>query len=147
MKQLKPLPPALESEFTRYSKEARQARLGGDVEGAERAILAAWAVIPDPKLDYIHGQIMSGVIVEFYRDSAQFEKAQEWLQVATTSYGSEREAVIMLLRGTVAFEAGDLEQAAKVLGSLYSEYGSRPFVEMDPKYLKFIKSKMPKARR
>jgi len=146
-KELKELSPAAEATLVALSKQAREAELKSNFEEAERLLLAAWAVIPEPKLDYIRGQISSVSMVKFYRDNARFEKARDWLEIMSRSYGSPTDPYVMLLSGTVAYEAGDLEAAAQVFGSLYAEDGARPFDAIDPKYLTFIKSRVRKGRK
>jgi hypothetical protein len=143
---LKPLPAATEEAVFKLLTDAKIALDKGDRVAREKALLDAWGVIPAPKLEYIRGQILTGRMVEFYRDGKEFSKAREWLRTAVESYGSETNPYVMLLRGTLAFEEGATDEAVKVLGALYEADGSRPFEAIAPKYLEFIREKIPKRR-
>jgi tetratricopeptide (TPR) repeat protein len=58
--------------------------------------------------------------------------------------GAEHSGFIRLRRGQVAFEKGDLPMAEKELAEAYRLEGEKIFSEDDPKYLKFIKAKLPR---
>jgi hypothetical protein len=140
------LPAALEVAIEELLTEARKRWLAGDLTRAEALVLEAWAMIPEPKLAYGTGQILSRGAVTFFLETRQFSKAREWLSVVETRYGRE-DAATLRLRGQIAFEEGAMDEAAESLGHLYAADGARGFEGLDPKYLQFARSQTTAPRR
>jgi hypothetical protein len=84
---------------------------------------------------------LSRGLVEFYRQTNQYDKAKTWLETVRDVYDVEHNAAsgasVTFLAGAVHFDAGNLETARVLFERLYKEYGRRPFDGSDPKYLQF----------
>lgn len=85
----------------------------------------------------------SGNLV-FYRDSKQFEKARQWLEVARESYGPGRNETIEFLAATLWYEMGDFDKAFEEFDRQYKAFKTRPFQGKDKKYLDFYLSRKKK---
>ena len=88
---------------------------------------------------------MSSESAEFFRRTKQFEKAKHWLATMRQAYGTD-DPFAAFLTGTVAFDAGDLDEAFGAFDSLYGKYTARPYKEKDPKYLAFYRARAQKRR-
>lgn len=133
----------LEERFLAIAKRGRTAWLAGDVAEAEHRFLESWGMIPEPKSAYDYGQITSYGIAVFYRDTAQFEKAEEWLKIARAIYGQGEasEEYMDELAATIHFESGDLDAAYKLFEPQYRKYGRRVFEGHKNEFIAFIKSR------
>ncbi|MFT4267522.1 MAG: hypothetical protein QM586_09920 [Xenophilus sp.] len=60
-----------------HGKLAREARAAGDELKAEQHLLAAWDILPTPKIEQEFSDSLSVGITKFYRDTAQIEKAKK----------------------------------------------------------------------
>lgn len=137
----RPLPPEDQARFNALVRKGREAEKSGDVGLAERWYLEAWSSLPEPKLGWAEGQIMTGSLVDFFRDAKQFAKAREWSRTMAISYGDPMNPYVRLLLGTVAFEEGSLDEAFEIFDGLHREDGTRPFAAVDPRYLEFVRSR------
>jgi len=133
----KSLDKKLESEIQSLGKKGREAWSKGNLPEAEAAFLQCWAAIPEPKFDYDYSQILSRGLVKFYRNSAQIEKAKNWITVMKEAYGPEPDLDSDFLAATVDYEANELDKAYQVFRAQYELYGSRPFEGEDKKYIQF----------
>ncbi len=124
------------------SSEARQAWLKGNLGDAERLIMEAWKVLPLPPTDYDYAQILSRGIVTFFRDTKQFDKAIEWLDIIREAYSGGSNDSVNFLAGTVYFEAGDFDKAFSVFDALFKKFKQRPFQGEKPEYLAFYQKEL-----
>jgi tetratricopeptide (TPR) repeat protein len=134
------LPKEIESAMIELTGQGRAAWAQGDVRAAEEAFIKAWDVLPEPKFDYDYAQSMASGLVTFFRDTRQFEKAENWLELTKPSYGADNPA--MLWAGaTLSYEAGKLDEAFGLFDRLHKAFGERPFQGYDQKYLKFFRER------
>src|SRR5690606_7480190 len=89
MGQTTPLPPDLTEKLYEYGGLGRKALEAGDVQAAESHFLAAWSLIPEPRLQHDHAGSMTVALTEFYRDNGLVEKAMPWLALARQAYGPQ----------------------------------------------------------
>lgn len=118
------------------AKLGREAWAHKDVAMAEAKFLEAWDVIPEPKERYRLGQSMCGGMIEFYRQTRQYDKARAWLELLAPMY-EPGNVYTEQLRGVVAFDAGDSAEAYMHFDRVYAQGKTRGFESVDPKYLNF----------
>jgi hypothetical protein len=135
----KPLLPAVHSAMSQAAAQGREAWKRGDIGAAERRFLEAWSALPEPKSEQDYAQSLARGLVNFYRDTGQFEKARQWLGTMRELYLPGPNPSLDFLAGTVAFESGDLDSALRLFRQVYLEFGERPFAGSDPKYLDFYR--------
>lgn len=131
----------VDARFVEVASAGRAAWLRGDLLKAEEAFMAAWDLIPEPKLEHDRAQSAARGFVTFFRDTGQFDKAREWLATTSKAYNDPDNPSVAFLAGTVAFEAGDREEAFRFFDRLYREFGERPFEGTDKKYLAFYRAR------
>ncbi len=136
-----PLPENLKVQLYEHGKLGRQAWQRGAVEEAESHFIAAWNVLPEPKMDQDFAQSLSSGLVIFYRDTRQFEKAHKWLEVMRVTYGLGPNEYVEFLKGTVCFDSEALDEAFTIFDTLYKKFKARPFQGYDKKYLDFYKKR------
>ncbi len=137
------LPKDIGASMLSLAAEGRAAWRRGDFEAAEKAFLGAWSTIPEPRLDYDYASSLSRGLVEFFRDTRQFDKARTWLETARKVYGAENPEMLWQ-GGILAFEAGQLDEAFGYFKKLFDAFGERPFKGYDRKYLTFYKERARK---
>jgi hypothetical protein len=138
----KPLPDKVVELIRQHGKAGREAVKAGDLPGAEKEFLAAWAALPEPKLEYDHAQSLARGITAFYRDSHRPNESAHWLAVTREAYGNPAgDPSVDFLGATVAYEAGDTEQAFAAFDALYKRFRSRPFEGAPKHYLEFYKKR------
>jgi hypothetical protein len=120
----------------------------GDLAGAEARFLEAWDLIPEPKVEWDYSQSLSSGFVTFYRDTGQPAKALPWIDTVAAIYDASpaSETHVAMFRGTVLFEMGDLDGALEAFRPQFEKHGKRPFAGEDPKFLKFVTSRLQKKR-
>jgi tetratricopeptide (TPR) repeat protein len=124
-----------------HGRKGREAWQRGELAEAESHFLAAWDVIPEPKVEHDYTQSLSRGLVTFYKDTGQFDKATKWLEVARRAYGPEPDLSVEFLAATVFYDAGDLDAAFAIFDHQYKKFGKRPFEGSDKKYLDFYKQR------
>ncbi len=98
------------------------------------------------KIEQDYAQSLSFGLTIFYRDTRQFEKAKQWLEVVRQAYGPGPDDFVDFLAGTVAFDAGDESEAFRLFQRLYLEFGSRPFEGSDRRYLDFYRKRAKSSK-
>jgi tetratricopeptide (TPR) repeat protein len=140
------VPADIVARMNEKNASAREARQRGDSAEAEKCFLEAWSLLPEPKIDYDYAQSLSRVLVNFYRDTGQSDKAKKWLEVMRQAYGPEPDPSVEFMAGTVYFEAGELDAAFKIFDALHKKFKQRPFQGKDEKYLEFYKKRAAVAK-
>jgi tetratricopeptide (TPR) repeat protein len=138
-----PLSNELVQTLHEYGNAARRERELKNTQGAEENFLAIWNLIPEPKLDHDHSQSIARILVEFYRDTMQIEKAFAWLPVLREAYPSNDPGT-EFIAASVHYKAGDFDTAFRIFDELYQKFKQRPFQEKDPVYLKFYREESKK---
>lgn len=122
-------------------RKAGEARRAGDFAGREKYALLAWDQLPTPKLGWnYYSNILPRNNTEFFRDTQQFEKALEWLEITRQSYKSTPEnpdSDVEFIAATVYFEMGDTDRAFEIFDWQFKIWKKRPFEGKDRKYLDF----------
>jgi tetratricopeptide (TPR) repeat protein len=140
----KDLPPENKAAMSASAAKGRLAWKEGDLAAAEASFLDAWQAIPEPRAEYDYAQSLARGLVDFYRDTKQYEKASSWLPTVREVYGGGYNPSVEFLAARVAFEAGDTDEAFRIFDELYKQYKARPFEGYDSKYLKFYKQRAGK---
>jgi hypothetical protein len=111
----KPVAPEIIANISAQGKAGREAWQRGDTQNAEDRFLDAWRQLPEPKVEYDYAQSLSRGLVTFYRDTKQFEKAEEWLTVMRGAYGPGPNIDVEFLAATVYYDAGMLDDVLRDL--------------------------------
>jgi hypothetical protein len=130
------------AKLTGAAAQGRQAWKRGAISEAESHFLDAWNALPDPKLEQDYAQSLSWGLTTFYKGTNQFEKAKAWLDTVRRAYGPGPNDSVEFLAATVAFDAGDLEEAFRIFHVLFLKFGTRPFEGHDSKYLDFYNKRV-----
>ena len=145
-----PLAPKIASEFDAKAQAAYEARENGDTALAEMLLLEAWDLLPEPVFDHdFYPQVYSRAIVEFYRDSSQFEKAEHWLDIVRQAYEPATKASdtsIAFLEATVWHDGGKMDEAFQQFHQLYKQYKLRPFQDKEPRWKAFFLERLEASR-
>lgn len=145
MKQYQQVPAELQLKIDSLLKNAGEARRAGDIDTRERLALEAWAMLPYPKLNWdYYSNILPRDNLLFYRDTKQFTKAIEWLEISREAYGPGREETIEFIAATLWFAMDDLDKAWEEFDRQYKVGKTRPFQGKDKKYLDFYLSRKAK---
>ena len=144
------LPKDIVAAFRSKTEAAFEARDKGDLETAEALLLEAWELIPEPVYEYnLYPQVYSRKIVEFYRDSNQPAKAEEWLSRVRAAYAPLSKASvasIAFLEATVWHDAGKLDEAFAQFMNLYKQYKLRPFQGYDSRWKDFFLKRLKSGK-
>lgn len=127
----------LVSSIQGHSRQGRAALQNGNYDRAEECFLAAWDVIPEPKLEHDYAQTLSRGLVGFYKQVKQYDKALAWVDVMRKAYGPDENVSVEFTAATVHFDAGALDDAFSIFDKQFKEYGKRPFQGEHKKYLDF----------
>ncbi len=112
----------------------------GDATTAEKCILDAWGMIPEPKYDWDCSLIIVRKISTFFRDIKKFDAATQWANdifKCNIPPGYSKPYIIL---GSIYLESGDLAAARSNFQKAFDLSGKRGFEGEDPKYLKFLKN-------
>jgi tetratricopeptide (TPR) repeat protein len=139
-------PRSIVDDINEQGRLGREALKQGDAARAEEHFLAAWDLVPEPRTSYDYGQVLSRGLVNFYRDTGQFEKAKRWVAVVRDAYGSQHDPSVEFLAGTVHYDAGELDEAFDRFDEIFKEFGQRPFQGARPDYLKFYKRRAAESK-
>ncbi len=141
-----PLPTEAESLMESLIAQMRAAQARVDAKKYEGLLLKAWALIPEPKLNYDRAPSTARALVIHYRDVGDFDAASAWLGVLREAYGPAEDPSVEFVAATVAMESGDSMSAFALFDRLHSRFGVRPFKNYDAKYLRFYRSMKERAR-
>jgi tetratricopeptide (TPR) repeat protein len=145
MRQRQELPEDIRQQIDDLLRQAGEAARGNEPERSEKLRLKAWEMLPEPKLDWeFYSNIMPRNNLIFYRDTKQFDKALQWLEVTRESYGPGRNEVIEFFAATLWYAMGDLDKAFEEFDRQYKAFKVRPFQGEDKKYLDFYMSRKKK---
>lgn len=135
------LPAAQLQQLGEYCKAGREYWKSGRIQEAETCFLSAWEVIPDPKCSHDYAQSLSRGMVDFLKETGQFDKAIQWLDVMHEAYATDicetSFDYVDFIAGTVYLDAGDVASAYATFKRHYDAHGKRPFMGEDKKYLAF----------
>jgi tetratricopeptide (TPR) repeat protein len=122
----------------------------GNMHESERLSLEAWDLLPEPKLSWeFYSNIIPRDNMLFYRDTKQFDKALQWLEITRTSYSSTPEhpnQVVEFQAATIYFEMGRLDDAYTIFDRQYKTWKRLPFKGKDNKYIDFYLAEKAKRK-
>ena len=114
----------------------------GAFDEALNAYQSAAALLPDPKPDWPQSTWLFTAIGETFFFKEKYLKALEYLKMAVTCPGGLGNPLIHLRLGQVHYELYDFDKSADELTRAYMGAGEDIFEEDDPKYLRFLKSRI-----
>ena len=107
---------------------------------AEAHFLRAWAIIPDPKMDYDETSSFLTGMVDFLKETRQLDKAFAWLPLLAECYGIDNPHS-QFKTAEIHFLAGQFDAAFALFDQLYKAWGRRPFAGENPDCLAFYKER------
>lgn len=141
------IPDDIEKKMFALGAKGREALSKNDEEAAEKAFLACWDLLPDPKEQWDMAPSIAESIAVFYINFKKFREADEWVAKTARMYGDSAAASANsnFLKASLEYERGNLDDAFSLFDGLYKAYKERPFQSQKPEYLKFYKSRAAKA--
>lgn len=114
----------------------------GDYTKAIAYFTDALNYVPEPKEEWeatgwLHASVGDACFMQ-----SDFEKALEHFRIAARVYGSSPNPFVLLRYGQCFYETGDEKQAANYLLQAYMLEGDEIFSGDDPKYFRFLQSKV-----
>jgi tetratricopeptide (TPR) repeat protein len=114
----------------------------GSASAALLSFEEAWDILPEPKTTWEAARWLLAAIGDMQFQLGEYEAAQETLALAMHTPDAIGNPFLHLRLGQAQFELGNETRAADELARAYLLEGTRIFADDDPKYLKFIKSKL-----
>lgn len=114
----------------------------GDYEEALHSFLAAWELLPEPRMAWDAATwILSSIAdAHFFQDN--FAAMREPLMLAMQGDEARANPFLRLRLGQCMLELEEPVEAANWLAGAYLQEGTKLFEDEDPKYLDFIKSQL-----
>lgn len=136
------LPDELHEQIQQLCSEGNDLLDQGQYDDALRSFSSAWKLLPHPRTDWDAATWILAAIADanFYQND--FAAMRKPLMTAMRCDGSTDNPFLRLRLGQCLFELGELDEAANWFAGAFLEEGTKLFAEDDPKYLKFIKSKL-----
>ena len=103
---------------------------------------AAWDQLPEPQTDWEAATWILAAIGDANFQQGDYEAGRDNLTMAMHCPGAIGNPFVHLRLGQCQFELGNFERAADELARAFLLGGAKLFDQDDPKYLKFIKSRM-----
>ncbi|ROL67785.1 hypothetical protein BLX41_21025 [Pseudomonas protegens] len=106
-------------------------------EDALKEYCKAWALLPEPKLEWEIASWIAACMYSAYFDMATFAKAKEWAEIALKTRGSDIDTAPLIDLGMVCFELKSLDESYNYFDSAYNYGKARSFKDRPKKYLDF----------
>jgi len=138
--------PALGSAIDKIVEEGDDARQGGDMDGAVSLYQKAWALVPEPKTDWMMPSLW--IISSFcsaWFDKGDFEKAKVWAEMLL-GLKSDRDTAPAVIMGMVCYELQQYEEAYAHFHAAYGYAKTQAFLGRDKKYLAFYQAERKKSK-
>ena len=136
------LPEHLHEQISLLCKEGDAFSEQGDYENALSRYREAWALVPEPKINWEASTWILAAAGEVYFLQQNYEKALNSFLRAVQGLGGLGCPYIHLRLGQLHYERGDMDVAADELTRAYMSAGDEIFSQEDPKYFAFIRSKL-----
>jgi tetratricopeptide (TPR) repeat protein len=130
--------PALEEKIVSIIEFGNSLNTDGDHISALREYEKAWALMPEPKLEWdMIGSWLAGSFYTAYFGLSDFENAKHWAELQLKAENSDIDTAPLIDLGMVCFELGDNEASYRYLDKAYQYGKERAFKERPKKYLDF----------
>lgn len=137
------LPGWIEETVERFSEEADDLAADEEYGAAVARYVHALEMVPEPKNEWEGSRWLLISIGDACFLAGGHEQARNAFLDAMHCPGGIDDAFIHLRLGQVELELGNEEKAAAGLAHAYGKEGGELFEDEDPKYLAFMKSKLP----
>lgn len=114
----------------------------GETSQARERFETALGVVPSPHQDYEVATWLLTAMADAHFFDRNFEAAAGVLAKALEGAGGSGNPFVHLRLGQCHLELGDETQAADQLSRAFMGDGEKVFADEDPKYLRFLKSKL-----
>ena len=134
----KTLPTEISAKVDLLLKDARVRNGGGDVAGAAASALAAWELLPEPRLDWdFYPQIITRGLIGFYAALKDRDKARKWIELMAKAYDDpdHEDHLVLMVEGEAHHQLGDRDRAAYVFARILEIYGEGGFEGDQKQYL------------
>jgi hypothetical protein len=132
------LDPATHRRITQIGKEADRLREAGDFANSYDKYVEAWELLPEPKGEWEAATWLLGSMGDLCVVGGKWDAARQALEQAMHCPGGLGNPFLHLRLGQVRFEMGDMDRAADELTRAYMGAGEEIFAAEDPKYFKFL---------
>ncbi len=129
-------------EILSYGPALRAARERGDLAAGEAMLLAAWSKVPEPKDRWDIAGIIMRELVGFYVAARRASDAQNWLARWETYMSDSPGVVRDSFAGRTLLDLGLADAAYSRLLAAYRDSGTRPFQDLDPRYLSLVRTRL-----
>lgn len=136
------LPDGIHNRIVRLSKEGDSFSEQGKYREAIELYIKALRLVPEPITNWEASTWLLVAIGDANFLSKNYEQAKNALSDAMHCPGAIGNPFIHMRLGQAQFELGNLGRAADELSRAYIQEGKHIFRNEDPKYLKFVKSKL-----
>lgn len=110
-------------------------------EGAISEYNKAWVLVPDPKNDWEASTWVLAAIADAAYLGGYLTSAKEAIEYGMTCPGAIGNPFMHLRYGQILLDSGENERAADELMRAYMGVGADIFLQEDPKYLAFLKTR------
>lgn len=140
------LDPAIDGPVQALRNLGMKAELRGDFADAASRYLAAWQLLPTPRVVWDTSEILALNLVEVHARQQNFAEALKWLEQADLSSQNMTNAGPTMWYGRIKLEQGDMDEAFLAFDSLHRAWGTRLFVGHPEKYLAFYQGEKKKRK-
>lgn len=133
------LPPELLERIFEVRNRAGESEKSCDFREAERLLLLAWEILPEPKYDWELSEITVCDLFDFYLTQQNFTECERWLLELDLASRHSPNPTLFLALGKLRFEQGNFEEARSAFAQLHKAWGHRAFRGEPPKYWDFLK--------
>jgi tetratricopeptide (TPR) repeat protein len=137
------LPEDISTEVERLSEEGNKYADADKFEKALGRFLAAYQLLPEPRENWEAAMWLLGSIGDMEFQMGKYAAAREVLMTAMKFFDEAPGNPFLSMRlGQCMYELGEKREAANWLSGAFMLEGMHLFGDEDPKYVKFIKSKL-----
>lgn len=131
----------IENEIDAARNTGYEEQTKGNFEAAEIHYLRAWDLFPEPKYEWPSSMITLYKIGKFYQNWGKYEKATEWVEKVFNVDLLPGDPGPYVVLGSIAYDAGKLENAFQHFQKAYAIAGKRGFQRIDKKYFEFFRKR------
>lgn len=140
------LPDLLHEEIKRLCDDGNELMGVRRFSAALACFESAWRVLPEPRTNWDAATWILAAMADAHFQGGNFAAMRQPLMIAAKCDGATGNPFLRLRLGQCFFELGELDEAANWLAGAFLLEGTKLFVEDDPKYLNFIKSRLAPPR-
>ena len=136
------LPDAVYDRVTELSSTGNDLMDAGDYDAAIEQFTAAWNLLPEPKDEWEAATWLLAGLADAHFFQQDYRSMRPLLMQAMQSDEARANPFLCLRLGQCLYELNEQPEAANWLAHAYLEEGIGIFEMDDPKYLKFVNSRL-----